>query len=297
MELALQKPSISLNTKPNNRQPDYSLFNEKVNSARLTFEEMFESFGMVRNEIKVYLHLAEVNSAKAKDICDAVKIHRTETYRLLHHLEKKGLVYTLLEKPVKFSAIPIDKAIDLLVATQRTRMQTLQNKKEELVKLWLSMPKPKCEEIKKQLFQKLEGEQQIILKANELLDQTKKELQIFLNDQYLAEFYYSGFFDKLKKLNNKHNISLITSSSAKGNYFLEKIKWPNEKHQTVSDLDLPCFIISDKTELLITFNEAEGSIEIGHKKKVKSVAVWTNCQAVVSTLAMLYMTLCPNIPS
>jgi hypothetical protein len=75
---------------------------------------------------------------------------------------------------VKFSGVPLDKGIDSLVELQRTKIQMLQNQKDALVNLWMSLPQQKHEVIGKSIFQKLEGEQRVILKANELLDQTKR---------------------------------------------------------------------------------------------------------------------------
>ncbi len=136
-----------------NEKNDGDVYGESADP-RLKIEETLESFGMLKNEIKVYLYLAEEGSKKAKDICEALKIHRTETYRILHHLEKKGLVYAELEKPVKFSAISLDKGIDSLVETQRTKIEMLQNQKETLLDLWMSLPQQKHETSTKQLFQK-----------------------------------------------------------------------------------------------------------------------------------------------
>jgi HTH-type transcriptional regulator, sugar sensing transcriptional regulator len=289
MELVLEKTSVfpSLDT----IEAENPLFKENSNISRLTIEQTLENFGMQKNEIKVYLHLAEEGSKKAKDICNTIKIHRTETYRLLHHLEKKGLVYNVLEKPVKFFAVPLDEAIDLLVETQKTKIQMLQNKKAELVHLWMSIPQKKRIVVKKQLFQKLEGEQQIILRASEILGQTQNEFQLFATDEYLAELYYGGFFDKLKKLHSKLDITLLTSLSQKSSYFLEKIRWPIEKHRKVEIGNLPSFIISDRNELLVAFNEGERSSEFGHKKKLKNMAVWTNYPAIVAMLEMLFLKL------
>lgn len=104
----------------------------------------------------------------------------------------------------------------------------------------------------------------------------------------MASLYYSDFFDKLRKLQRKLDITLITESSQRSSYFLDKIKWPSDKHATTETADLPCFIISDKAESLVAFSEQDCLVEVGHKKKVKSTAVWTNYEAIVSTLLVLF---------
>ena len=136
-------------------------------------------FGLLKNEIKVYLYLARAGEKKAGEIAEAISLHRTETYRILRDLEKKGILFSVFEKPLKFTAVPLDKAIDLLVDAQKMKIKLLEKEKANLVELWLSMPQPKMEKTKKELFQMLEGEQQVVLKADELLERTEKEFQIF----------------------------------------------------------------------------------------------------------------------
>ena len=47
-------------------------------------------------------------------------------------------------------------------------------------------------------------------------------------------------------------------------------------------------MISDKRELLIAFHESDTSSETGDKKKDKTSAIWTNYNAFVWTLQMLF---------
>ena len=91
------------------------LFNRQLS----TVEETLSRFGLLKNEIKVYLHLARAGEMKAGELAEAISLHRTETYRILRDLEKKGIVFSIFEKPLKFTAVPLDKAVDLLVDAQK----------------------------------------------------------------------------------------------------------------------------------------------------------------------------------
>ena len=258
------------------------------NKQLITVEETLARFGLLKNEIKVYLHLARVGEKKAGEIAEAINLHRTETYRILRDLEKKGILFSVFEKPLKFTAVPLDKAIDLLVDAQKMRIRMLEKEKASLVELWLSMPQPKVEKTKKELFQMLEGEQQVILKADELLEKTEKEFQIFAPDEHLAQLYYSDFTDKLKKKQEKLDITLLTENSPKSIFFIEQMHWPKHKYGLVEAQNLPCFMLSDRKELLIAFHENDVTSESGDKKKFKTAAIWTNYTAFVWTLQMLF---------
>lgn len=167
------------------------------------------------------------------------------------------------------------------------KINLLEKEKASLVELWLSVPQVKIEKAKKELFQMLEGEQQVILKANELLEKTENEFQIFAPSAYLAQFYYSDFTDKLKNKEKTLNITLLTENSPKSKFFIEQMEWPKNKLGLVEDASLPCFMISDKKELLIAFHEEDIS-DSGDKKKLKTAAIWTNYNAFIWTLQMLF---------
>ena len=288
MELAMEKTNDLIKIYDEKHESWKFIKKDKSFTKQLsTIEETLARFGLLKNEIKVYLYLARAGEKKASEIAEAISLHRTETYRILRDLEKKGILFSVFEKPLKFTALPLDKAIDLLVDAQKMKIKLLEKEKAGLVELWLSIPHPKIEKAKKELFQMLQGEQQVALKADELLKKTKKEIQIFAPDDYLAQLYYSDFTDKLKKKLDKLDITLLIENSPKSVFFMEQIQWPKHKYCMVKTRNLPCFMISDRKELLIAFHETN-SKQTSDKKKDKTAAIWTNYNAFVWTLQMLF---------
>jgi sugar-specific transcriptional regulator TrmB len=256
-----------------------------------TIEETLTRYGLLKNEIRVYLYLARAGQKKAGDIAEAISLHRTETYRILRDLERKGILFSIFEKPLKFTAVPLDKAIDLLVDAQKMKIRLLEKEKANLVELWLSMPQVKMEKAKKELFQMLEGEQQVVIKAEELLDRAEKEFQIFAPDDYLGQLYYSDFTDKLNEVAKKIDVTLLTETSPRSQFFIKEMQWPEEKHGKVQAQNLPCFMIVDNKELLIIFHENGITSENGDKMKFKTSAIWTNYTAFIWTLRTLFQKL------
>jgi sugar-specific transcriptional regulator TrmB len=251
-------------------------------------EETLSRFGLLKNEIRVYLYLARTGQMKAGDLSEAISLHRTETYRILRDLEKKGIVFSIFEKPLKFTAVPLDKAIDLLVDAQKIKIRLLEQEKPNLVELWQSMPQPKVEIAKKELFQMLEGEQQVLMKANELLEKTEQKFQIFASADYLSELYYNDFSDTLKNQADKVEVTLMTDDSLKSAYFIGQMKWLNHSHKTTDERNLPCFMISDNKEVMFVFHEKDNEDKDGSKKKYRTAAIWTNYTALVNTLKVLF---------
>jgi len=244
--------------------------------------------GLSRNEVKVFMHLARTGEHKASEISEALSLHRTETYRILRDLEKKGLVSSVFEKPLKFIATPFEKALDVLIETKKMRINLLERKKESLVNLWLSLPQLETEPERKEVFQILEGEEQISLKADEILNNVEKEIFIFISEYDIANFYHSGILDKLEKMSKKSvKVKLLTNYSPKSCFFIEKIKLKKAKY-SISKVDdeLPTYILADDKQLLLLIRTNNG------KKKV--AALWTNYDAFIRALKALFLELWSN---
>jgi HTH-type transcriptional regulator, sugar sensing transcriptional regulator len=274
-----------------NKQTDgYKLVkkDQQVTKQLVTIEETLTRFGLLKNEIRVYLYLARAGEKKAGEIAEAIALHRTETYRILRDLEKKGIVFSIFEKPLKFTAVDLDKAIDLLVDAQKIKIKLLEQEKPSLVELWQSMPQAKQETAKKELFQMLEGDQQVLMKANELLERSTEKFQIYASADYLSDLYYNDFSDKLKAQADKVQVTVVTDTSLKSAYFLGEMTWLSSQHRISDDQNLPCFMIADNKEVLIAFHEKDNDDTDDVKKKYRTAAIWTNYKALVGTLQMLF---------
>jgi sugar-specific transcriptional regulator TrmB len=262
--------------------------NKKPPKSMEMIEKTLETLGLSKHETQVYLYLALYKELKATQIAEALNLHRTNTYRLLRDLEKKGIVSSVFEKPMKFIAAPFDRAIDTLIETKKLRIQRLENKKKDIVNAWLSLPKPEAEEQRKEVFQILEGEEQINLKAAEAIQNAQQEINVFASEEDLPRFYNSGFMAKLEKLSKKNkHIHLLTCKSPKSRFFIEKIKLPNKRYVSADKADVPSFILADQKQLVFmikSLNDKNG------RKKVRPriSALWTNYDAFMKALNSLF---------
>lgn len=252
-----------------------------------TVEKTLNRLGLSKNEVKVYLYLARTGEHKASEISEALSLHRTETYRILRDLEKKGLISSVFEKPLKFIATPFEKTLDSLIETKRMKIRLLEKRKEGLIDIWLSLPKTEVEHERKEVFQILEGEEQISLKADELLDKTTTSALAFTSEQDITNFYHSGIFDRLEKLSKKNvDVQLLTNYSPKSCFFIEKLKLKKAKYSTSSVEEMPTFILTDDEQLLLLIRKDNG------RKKV--AALWTNYDAFARAMKTLFLGLWNN---
>jgi len=260
-----------------------------LNKSLEAIEDMLLKLGLSKNESRVYLFLARSKERKASEISQALLLHRTETYRILRDLEKRGLVSSIFEKPLKFIATPFEKAVEILIEAKKMRLRLLEKRKKDLVDLWFSLPRPESEPERKDVFQILEGEEQINLKADEILERTQEEILVFAQKDEIARLYHSGFLEKLEKCSKKEfEVKLLTDDSPKSHFFLGKIKLDSKSVSRVEGL--PAFIISDDEELLLVIKKSNDNNEDEMKRRRnKTMALWTNYEAFIKTLQTLFL--------
>ena len=251
-------------------------------------DNTLRKLGLSKNQIRVYLYLARSGMRKASQVSEAISLHRTETYRILRDLAKIGLVSSVLEKPLKFVATPFDKSLDILIAAKKLRLELLERRKEDLVDVWVSLPKPEVVAEAKEVFQVLEGEEQIDMKAREILEKTKNEIYFFVADSDLSSFYHSGFIDMLEKASRRNiSVRLLTNNSPKSCFFAEKLKLNDVKYVSLTKEELPSFLISDQGQLLFSIKN-NGNSGKSEDEGSKVSALWTNYEAFIKALKTLF---------
>ncbi len=74
-------------------------------------------------EVDIYILLLENKAKRIIEIADLIGFDRTETYHLVSALQNKGLLTATFEHPIRFAAVPVDKALRILSRTKRKTIQ------------------------------------------------------------------------------------------------------------------------------------------------------------------------------
>jgi len=102
----------------------------------LALQEKLQDFGVTKNESKIYLFLSKHGPKKAIEISREEKILRTEIYHLLTNLEAKGIITPTFDRPTRFSALTIEKAIESILHSKQKRIEDLKILKHDMIELW-----------------------------------------------------------------------------------------------------------------------------------------------------------------
>ncbi len=108
-----------------------------------------ESFGFTINQAKVYLSIVQSGKTRVGRISKSTQLHRQDIYKLLPKLEKMGLITKTIDKPFMIEAIPIEKALESLIAKEKEKadgkIAELENNLKEMVKAIQKQPELKEE--------------------------------------------------------------------------------------------------------------------------------------------------------
>ncbi len=96
--------------------PDTQMYEYKLSIEKVQVELL--QYGLTSNQSKVFIYLGKYGAKTAPEVCKALKLPRTETYHLLSALQNKGIVSATFQHPIQFTALPLNKAIWILVNSE-----------------------------------------------------------------------------------------------------------------------------------------------------------------------------------
>jgi len=99
----------------------------------LSLDRIFKaltSLGLSEPDARVYVYLALKGPTKAGSIVDNLTVSRQQLYRSLKVLLNKGIVFEDMKNQGVFSALLFEKALELLIETEKEKTEILQETKK-----------------------------------------------------------------------------------------------------------------------------------------------------------------------
>jgi len=252
---------------------------DHINSLK-HIDSALSKFKLSKNEVRVYLYLARFGAHKAQSIAEALGVHRTEAYKILRRLEAQGLISRVMERPMKFVAVPFENVLDNLIEERRQRIFQMEQKKTELLKIWASLPEAENIVHKKETFQVLEGKRHISVRLNELLEKTGGKFISLVSDMNLIWLFNTPFIDDLEEMSQKGKIEmkLMTNYSPTSSYVLDQMELGNSDFTYLKKYEMPGFFISDDNEMILLMADDQ----------TKIFGMWTNYSSIVKSYKILF---------
>jgi sugar-specific transcriptional regulator TrmB len=242
-------------------------------------------YGLTVNETKVFLQLSRFSPNTASEISRLLEIPRTEVYNIVASLQNKGVIEATLDRPTKFNSIPIRRALDTLIEAERSRISTMESKREEVLKRWEAVyPATPPEE--KERLQLLRGTDQIYARFSDLIARAQNEVDVVAFGTDLTRALDAGILRKAQDLHNRGvAIRLLTDVKPKALGAEPSHSSWIDICQTESAVESAAhFVVVDSHELLM-FTKLPGGSRTGRKK---ATAMWTNSLTLVQTMKRLF---------
>lgn len=252
-----------------------------------SIDKALSKFKLNKNEVRVYLYLARFGAHKAQSIAEALGVHRTEAYKILTQLEKQGLISRIMERPMKFIAVPFEKVLNNLIEERRQRIYQMEQRKAELLKIWASLPEPEKVNQRKETFQVLEGKKHISVRLTELLQNAEKEFHMVISDENLIWLYNTPFLDDVQEKTENEDLTtrLMTNFSPTSSYVLDQLEIGEGDFAYLKNEKIPGFFINDKCEMILLMANEQNNV----------TGMWTNYDTLVESYKILFSLLWKSI--
>lgn len=263
------------------REAGSTTYSDSVQTQQTTNEIVtdLQEYGLTRNEARVLFFLAKTGTSKASEVALAVRINRTETYRTIRNLQRRGLVEATLERPVRFQSVPFEKCLQILVDERKARVRTLERRGEDLRRIFDNMRvEPLQPEIER--FQVLEGRIRIEQRLQTMYAQARKSVMTVLSSSELVRADTSGLFDLLIQAHRTGlRVRAITAIDQSNLGVVEKLTQTLEvRHLDLETRPVPRVSIIDDTEALFEITTADET------HRGEEVALWINSRPFVRNL-------------
>lgn len=242
-------------------------------------------YGLSKNEARVVTFLAKRGAERASVAARALRLNRTETYRTLRNLQRRGLVEASLEQPVRFQAAPFSRCLEILIAERKNRLAKLEERRgileHEFEALTVETGAPAFER-----FQVLEGKARAGQKLLHVCENSKLQIDSIMGPSDLAGGSGRAFLDTLSMLAKRgRRIRVITDIKPTAARFVEQ--FPNLvelRHFDLAEKPVPRMSIIDDTEALFWIGGREEAISRGSEQ----VTLWISSRSFVRNLSAYF---------
>jgi sugar-specific transcriptional regulator TrmB len=243
-------------------------------------EQLLTRLGLTPLEARIYLSLCKYGRLTAKALNCLTKIAQPDIYRVATQLQKQGMIEKVIEKPVRFGAIPIEKGVAFLLERRKADQNDLKLKSELLLREFKERPSEAIE-IETAHFVMIPQKEIIVNKIREAIEKSTRNIDMYLS----WKRFFTGVKDTFAECSE--------NAWAIGVRFRVVV----EKPETAADIELAnqfsrrspfcnvrflqgspktVFGIYDKKEVFIIVNPKSGLLD--------SPALWSNNQSLISAM-------------
>jgi sugar-specific transcriptional regulator TrmB len=252
---------------------------------------MLVNLGFDREDARVYTYLAKSGIQKVSEICKAIRLTKQQVYPSLKRLQSKGIVSATMEHPARFSALPLEKVLDLFIKAKIEETRSLQQSKAEILSNWQNL---KLEDRASAKFTVIAGRSYIYSKIQQMIQETKNQVLAITTVPALAQADQRDIFDHNfnHPLKFKIRFRFLAELSEQNVHILKALLKETANAKLIfegrnPDLGLTLFpqmLVRDEEEALF-FTKPRTETSIVEKD---DTCLWTDCKTLVKAFTAVF---------
>ena len=254
-----------------------------MSTERLT--KLLQELGIEKTEAELYVFLSAMGPTPARIVARRFNQNRMKSYRDLKTLEEKGLVQSLMGRPIRYIATPLVDVLNRQRGGLKRKLNDLEQNSKTLIEEWKNLAsgaaQPTEEESRFRIFQ---GRQQVFDLLLDMCDKAEEEVRLVTTTRDLARLSLWGIEDRFKLLVQRgKKVRVLTQIDANGLKEVEPyIGLVETRHVTLST---PIrFAIIDGKETLTTV-AMDDSMSMTTKA---DTGLWTDASSYVAAMRIFF---------
>lgn len=228
----------------------------------------FVELGLDGEEAAILRDLYLSGESKAGDLAKSTGLARIKVYRILERLQGMGIVDSTMGRPVVFSAIPPEKAVEKLIDHAAAKLQRMESARQEvmqeLAKFKLRQ-KPQAEA----KYRIVQDRPQIYSMITKMVGAASTEILAYIERNDLMKMAYTDLPGELAKA-KKRGVKVMILTDV--DYSLEQTVQEYEEFADLRHTRIPgmsILLVTDNSELVVSAMTKAGSAS-------GNVALWMN---------------------
>ncbi|UVS70121.1 TrmB family transcriptional regulator [Nitrososphaera viennensis] len=158
----------------------------------------FVDLGLSEEEATVLRDLYLAGESKAGDLARSSGLARIKVYRILDRLQGMNIVESTMGRPVIFSPIPPDSAIERLIEHAARKLETMQVAREEVIKELSRFKLQERPQVEAK-YRIIQGKRQIYPWIAKMAASAGSEILAYVEREDLRKIYYTDIPEELAK--------------------------------------------------------------------------------------------------
>ena len=246
--------------------------------------ERLTGFGFTKDEAEIYVFLTAMGPTPARVIARRFDINRVKAYRTLKELEDRGLVNRIMERPVRFTAQPIENILQEKIQSTREILKGLEVNQNRIIEDLVKLRDVDASVSEEPRFRIYQGRQRIYELIANMCDRAEDEIRIVTTASDFIRFSLWGLEARLAKLALEgKKVSVLTEIDETVINEIEEIQGAFE----IRHLSVPSsirFVTIDNSETL-TSVAMDDSMSMTTQN---DTGLWTNASGFSAAMQIFY---------